>query len=748
MPADVVDDEAQQKKSAFRLFSLTGSRDHDLRLSMKETASVPVSPEQRQAVVSWLQTQVAEMPEELRSIASQLIDELALPKSSSQAKRTWLQLGRALGIVPSSEKRRSSRPTGGARGGSKPKPKTEIERLKQEIESSETELERDMAKRNRKQRKKARLKRRLKKLLGQQKAQADEQAIAGEADEADLLDIDENTPDDDIPLTDEDIREIQEAKRATMSRMTLGDGAESALRSPLESLMTASQVATFTKTVPVPATLPPDIDESAVVRTLHQNRVRYDFTLSVTEVNLDVEKKVVVGKDGQRRVYSGSTTPFGPPKYSVTWGTLATLAVLVGQFAMPMNRLATLLSTSVKSFTTASLGRMIHYIAVRFFPIYTVLLEDLSNARSFSGDDTSARVVDVSRHFAEAAEPGQKRRESPWSAFATREAAESTYREWLKETEDYEKAKAERGRLVQGPGPGPLPLSVWVGRELTFESDRRDGNGKKRSLNTTVVSGRSEPANPESLIIFYRTHLGSLGNLMEELLRRREKRYRSLTILSDLSTANLVVDEELLSCFEILLAGCASHARRPFALYESDDPVDAGLMLSHFKLLSTQERSLNRIGRNFENVQAVRNMDSKPIWQDIKELAHEMTERWSKSTPLGQACHYIIKNFVKLTAYLTDPFLEWTNNFSERMLRPEKLIEKNSLFRQTLDGRVALDIIRTIIQTACASGIPVHEYLTSVLRADPKDIEENPRNYTPLAHLRRTQAAEQSKKSA
>ncbi len=702
---------------------------------MKQASSTAVNPEQRQAVVCWLQAKVDEVPEELRASAARLIDELASPKSTSQARRSWLQLGRALGIVASSEKRRSSRPTGGTRGGSKPKPNSERERLEQELEETDASLDRDMSRRRKKQRKKARLKRRLKKLLAEQPPKAAEQPGVSSPQEDDELDVDETTPIDDIPLTDEDRCEIRASTRATTGRMALGDGADPAFRPALETLMTSSPVATFSEPVDVPATLPAGVDDEAVAHTMHQTRIRYDVSLSVTQINLNVEKKVVIGKDGHRHVYSGSTSAFGPPRYPVTWCTLATLAVLIGQFAMPMNRLATLLSTAAKRFTTGSLGRMAHYIAERLQPIYLALAAELADAESFAGDDTPSRVIEVSRFFSDPPESGQRdsRRRPPWADFSTRASADATFHAWHHKQQEYDAAKAAGGRSVQMARPAPVPLCVQVGRELTFESDRRNGEGKKQSLNTTVVTGRSDADNPDSQIIFYRSHLGSFGNLMEDLLRKRDKRQEALTILSDLSTTNLVTDDELLSLFKIALAGCSAHARRPFALHEADDPIDADLMLSYFGTLALHERCLTRLGRNRENVQAVRSVDSASMWEEIKRLALEMCEKWSSSTPLGKACRYILKNLSKLTAYLSDPTLDWTNNFCERLLRPEKMIEKSSLFRQTLEGRVVLDILRTVIQTACASGVGVHDYLVSVLMADPDDVRDNPHRYTPLA---------------
>jgi hypothetical protein len=108
-----------------------------------------------------------------------------------------------------------------------------------------------------------------------------------------------------------------------------------------------------------------------------------------------------------------------------------------------------------------------------------------------------------------------------------------------------------------------------------------------------------------------------------------------------------------------------------------------------------------------------------------------MTEVWSKATKLGTAARYIINHFDALTAYLDDPRLEPSNNHRERMLRMEKLIEGSSMFRRSLEGRFVLDVARTILQTAVAAGVPVHEYLVSVLRANDDEIQANPSRFTP-----------------
>jgi len=63
------------------------------------------------------------------------------------------------------------------------------------------------------------------------------------------------------------------------------------------------------------------------------------------------------------------------------------------------------------------------------------------------------------------------------------------------------------------------------------------------------------------------------------------------------------------------------------------------------------------------------------------------------------------------------------------------------MFRQTLEGRFVLDIVRTLLQTAVAAGVPVHAYVESVLRADAADIAAHPERYTPRAWARSASAS-------
>jgi hypothetical protein len=252
-------------------------------------------------------------------------------------------------------------------------------------------------------------------------------------------------------------------------------------------------------------------------------------------------------------------------------------------------------------------------------------------------------------------------------------------------------------------------------------------------MHTSVISGRSVADDPRSLIVFYRSHLGSCGNLFESILKSRDPRLREVILQGDLSTTNLVTSPELLAHFDIRSIGCSAHARRPFAVYEDEDPERCAYMLHLFLGLAIHEERLDVHGRNRDNVLAVRGSDSRELWNDILELAKEMANKWSKATKLGTGARYIINHIDALTAYLDDPRFEPTNNLRERMLRMEKLIEGSSMFRRSLEGRFVLDVVRTVLQTAVAAGVPVHEYLVAVLRASDDDIRMQPGRFTPRA---------------
>jgi len=646
---------------------------------------------------------------------------------SRRFEETIQQLRRALGIIASSERRRSGDPLANVPRGRAQSADNEQQRLEAQLARSGRLgkwhaglVDQHSCKFNR-------LEEKLEKMKSQSTQPTEQGPSALELQLAQQIAVES------IELTAQEQARAEARGREFVEHLEQGNGAQGEFASVNETLMpdTAALSTEHIEAVAVELTEEQQ-SEATVIKTLKDKRVRYDITVSVSRIELEVDKQVVVNGNGERTVIAASTDQYGPPRYSVTWSTLATLAVLVGQFAMPLNRLATLFSSVGKRFSAGGLSRLLHYVAVRLVAIYIELAEQLSDADIVGGDDTPCRVVEVNRYFERLKSKPADQNKAPWAEYRSKAEAEQSI-ERCEQLQQHRKKRRAEGEREAKRTPDEQPsLGMLIGRHFDFESPRQDGQGGKRSMNTTVVSGRSVAKDPRSLIVFYRSHLGGFGNLLESILHNRKPSAKDMIVQADLSTTNLVTDAQLLERFSFKFIGCSAHARRPFALYEHEDPMYCAYILDLFKGLAMHEERLDVHGRNRYNVLAVRQAESRRVWEKIRELASRLESRWSKATKLGAAARYILKHYDKLTAYLDDPRLEPTNNLRERMLRTEKLIENSSMFRKSLEGRFVLDIIRTVLQTAVAAGVPVHQYLVSVLRADPDEIARYPERFTPL----------------
>jgi hypothetical protein len=694
---------------------------------MGAKGTVELTAEECRVVAAWIAATRNSLPKPVQVFLG--FHEAYLSAGEADSRRraveaAYRELRRALHITPSSEKRRSSgSPLAGLPGPVRVRANSEREELEARIARGlqlagwHDDLGKGHIKRVK------RLEKRLARMP---------QAKVNDGEKENLEEI---PPLEEIELTEEERAQTKAAADRFIEHLLTGERADPGMKSVSEVLMPGGAVLVHEERQSLPAVLPEDLAHAQVVKTHHEERVRYDFSVTLTRIVLDVEKKVVVDDGGERYVIAPSTLEYGPPRYSVTWDAMATLAVLTAQFALPFNRLGTLLSTPHKRFSAGALGRMLHYVAQRLAPIYLELGAQLSNSDYMAGDDTSCRVLEVSSWFEKVrADPAAvKGKRPPWSGYATPSDAEQNLRRCEELRRERRRRREDGDREAVRTREETPSLGVLIGKRFPFESKRRNGDGPKEALHTTVVTGRSAAADPKSLVVFYRSHLGSCGNLFESLLRGRDPKRKDLVLQGDLSSSNPVTSEDLLARFKIRFIGCSAHARRPFALYEDEDPVMCGAMLHQFLGLAIHEQQLDVFGRNPKNVLAVRQNESRRMWNGIRDFANTMTERWSKATNLGAGARYVLKHFEELTAYLDDPRLEPSNTPRERMLRTEKLIEGSSMFRKSLEGRFVLDVVRTILQTAVAAGAPAHEYLVSVLRTDEDEISKHPERFTPRA---------------
>jgi hypothetical protein len=467
---------------------------------------------------AWVEAQPQEgpPPEVLTGLTTVFSLVQSIVGLGSQQRSRLTQLLRALGIIPSSERRqgRANKPkaAGELRKGNN-KPRDRIERLMQEIAESER-----------------------RKKWHSDRARAQGNNLKMKNKKLDYLMAEMEA--DDYELNEEEKLESEKENALYEANVSLGQGADPSLVGPAEALMSGG----FADLKVEEASCQVDRDSlakgSVVKRAFSQTRERIDVTFCVTQVQVEVEK-LVVEKNGETTIVAGDMLEYGPAKMAVTWNFLAHMAhmaQMVTQFAMPLHRFAKLVSSERKRFTSAEMSRYYRTTAEHFLAIYIYLGLLLADAPVLSGDDTPSLVLEVaSAHKDDTADPATL----PWASYAT-------------------EAKAKEIVATQAKPK----LAACLAQVFGFSSPGKDGKGDKRGFNTSMLTGREVGDDPQSTIVFYRSHLGSVGNLLDAILQHRHDHNRELVIQSDLSTTNLV-NPTLSEKFDIRLAGCAAHARRP-----------------------------------------------------------------------------------------------------------------------------------------------------------------------------------------
>lgn len=413
----------------------------------------------------------------------------------------------------------------------------------------------------------------------------------------------------------------------------------------------------------------------------------YSVKIAVLQENIKTEQ-VSYTLEGEEKVLTACKEKSGPSGSQITWEAIARLMVLAVNFSMPIFRIAKLLGGAASIFSTPNICRWFKDAANKFVYIYIHLGELIAELTMINADDSKTRCLGMEKT---ACDPDHQSTE-----------------ELIAKTEEV------------------------FGRQF----DKKNGGGKKRSLMISHLTGKVSYCEQLFRIHFFRTHFGCVGNLLDKLLEMRSPKNRTLNFQSDLSSQNLP-SLKFREIFKIIFSGCAAHARRPFWRYRDHDEELTDYFLKGFFLLSWVEKR----AKDLASLLHQRQKYGVEIWKCLYERALEVVEFrprnnriWPKGSKIYGACLYIVKNYQKLTEYLNDAELSFTNNLCERMLRAEKMLLVSCKFRKSESGRVVFDIFRTIIMTANANEVELIPYLTWVLSQESEAIKQNPEAFTPWAY--------------
>jgi len=437
----------------------------------------------------------------------------------------------------------------------------------------------------------------------------------------------------------------------------------------------------------------------------------YDFQIQVKKI--DCYREVLMDlASGVRHTKEKLIAPKGS---RLSWSALAKISTLVAEYAFPMERLSTAIGISY--FSSENISRWFAQSAHKMLIPYIELGKKLGKLPYLKTDDTSALVLEMRT----AAQSGLK------------PDCHMTGEEW----QQYLEERAERLEKNN------VDLVTKVIEAFGRVSQKARGDGAKTSVNTTIVSGRLDPCDYRSMVYFYRTHFGQAGNLLSRILEYRPKNNsEKITIQGDLSAQNHV-EAAIAEHLTLIYIGCTSHARRPFHRYRNRDRQLCFFMLRCFAVLARVEILILAGPMTKERILRLRGRYSAKVWSLMKDVCksvingerHPLADNqvWKKGDKLYEGSAYIVNHFEELTYYITHAHIDADNNSSEQGLRGEKLIEGASYFRQTENGRIALDIHRTMIACCNVCGLGYDTYMRYVAEADEKDIKADPERFFPYA---------------
>jgi hypothetical protein len=570
-----------------------------------ETKQVSLSEEQLLSARDWLEESSGHIPEDVKLCLKLLVDNMLSGEGNVRAAaKGFHELLVKFGFKPSSEKCKSS-------AAHKEVPNADL--VAQLARDSKRALNKHhVAKKS--------LEETLTETLGRECKERDSKAIEhinrlGEIENEDERDR----------AQDADVE----------AHLSLGGEADPSLVSPDETLFPTSPIHHTSSEARF--TLSQDQIETAfgsgpwVLQKETIQAKRYDFSLQMHCFDVHYETARMLSTQ-----QSASSLPetMGPKGYQVSWRAIVNLVLLTVSFLVPMHRISRMLG-SARIFHRSNIARYLGLVAERGLPVYLHLIKELANSKFLWADATPTRVNEVNRALAARHEWIDSDLEGPPEPLPWERSIEAL-------EDDDEEESENRDLPNQEPKP-KTPLWKRLQAELGFAFAEK---GKKPSMKsrhqTMVIHGRTEPADPATHVVIFRSCLGDVGNVLDKMLENRKTSNKDLFLQCDHSSANRPTNPDVLKHFNVTLAGCLAHSRRMFKKHEKQDPERCQEVLTMMFLVTHHENLLKNKGRNRDNTLSLRRSWSALALETIYFFLQQTLQgsTWSDQTPLGKAARH------------------------------------------------------------------------------------------------------------
>jgi len=189
-------------------------------------------------------------------------------------------------------------------------------------------------------------------------------------------------------------------------------------------------------------------------------------------------------------------------------------------------------------------------------------------------------------------------------------------------------------------------------------------------------------------------------------------------------------------------ANCWAHVHCYFEDAWKSDPLPAEFPMGVIKSLFDIERvaiTLSEAERK-----DLRQRLAKPKLALLRAWLDEMQLVEPPKTKLGEAIAYTLNRWTALEVYLEHPFVEISNNASERSIKPMVLSRRNWLFAGSEEGGHTAATIMSIIETCKRLGINPFAYMKDVLTRFPSAKTSQIDDFLPDLWLAQKQGHSQS----
>lgn len=271
---------------------------------------------------------------------------------------------------------------------------------------------------------------------------------------------------------------------------------------------------------------------------------------------------------------------------------------------------------------------------------------------------------------------------------------------------------------------------------------QRKGSRKRSATRTSAFLGALEN-NEKNHICLFQTGEQLAGEFFSEIIEKRSKPSPVVLVSDALNDNN--PNPRLAGKF--IQSGCLAHARRKFYQIHQFYPELIQSILDEFSKIYRVEKLCYKNGYDpFSRRMAHKKHSTLPLTKLWVECYHSLKERKFEPNDgaIGSAMRYFLRNFSKLTKFLSLDNCPLDNNAGERILKRVILHRKNSLFYKTQIGAEVGDVIMSVGLTASLAGVDPQIYFEDALLNFKKD-EANLDDWLPWNWLKRKQEEKLSK---